>query len=89
MVTSAVLYHVMHFFHVTIEVRNVCVFLAPFFSSLTALVTYNLTKELKDAGAGLIAASMIAIVPGNSLILTQELLMPQSYRNQSMSKSIY
>lgn len=64
MVTSAVLYHVMHFFHVTIEVRNVCVFLAPLFSSLTALVTYQLTKELKDAGAGLIAASMIAIVPG-------------------------
>lgn len=64
MVTSAVLYHVMHFFHVTIEVRNVCVFLAPLFSSFTALVTYQLTKELKDAGAGLIAAAMIAIVPG-------------------------
>lgn len=64
MVTSAILYHVMHFFHVTIEVRNVCVFLAPFFSSLTALVTYQLTKELKDSGAGLIAAAMIAIVPG-------------------------
>jgi len=64
MVTSAVLYHVMHFFHVTIEIRNVCVFLAPFFSSMTALVTYQLTKELKDSGAGLIAASMIAIVPG-------------------------
>jgi dolichyl-diphosphooligosaccharide--protein glycosyltransferase len=61
MVTSAVLYHVMHFFHVTIEIRNVCVFLAPFFSSMTALVTYQLTKELKDSGAGLIAASMIAI----------------------------
>ena len=64
MVTSALLYHVMHFFHVTIEIRNVCVFLAPLFSSLTALVTYQLTKELKDAGAGLIAAAMIAIVPG-------------------------
>jgi len=64
MVTSAVLYHAMHFFHVTIEIRNVCVFLAPFFSSMTSLVTYQLTKELKDSGAGLIAASMIAIVPG-------------------------
>jgi len=64
MVTSAVLYHVMHFLNVTIEIRNVCVFLAPFFSSMTALVTYQLTKELKDSGAGLIAASMIAIVPG-------------------------
>ena len=69
MVTSAVLYHVMHFFHVTIEIRNVCVFLAPFFSSMTSLVTYQLTKELKDSGAGLIAASMIAIVPGKLLRL--------------------
>jgi len=64
MVTSAVLYHLMHFLHITIEIRNVCVFLAPFFSSLTVMVTYGLTKELKDAGAGLIAAAMIAIVPG-------------------------
>jgi len=64
MVTSAILYHVMHFFHITIEVRNVCVFLAPLFSSFTTLVTYQLTKELKDSGAGLIAAAMIAIVPG-------------------------
>ena len=47
MVTSAVLYHLMHFLHITIEIRNVCVFLAPFFSSLTVMVTYGLTKELK------------------------------------------
>ncbi|EDO46343.1 predicted protein [Nematostella vectensis] len=64
MVTSAVLYHVMNFFHITIDIRNVCVFLAPLFSSLTALVTFYFTKELKDVGAGLVAASMIAIVPG-------------------------
>ena len=47
MVTSAVLYHVMNFFHITIDIRNVCVFLAPLFSSFTTLVTYHLTKELK------------------------------------------
>ena len=47
MITSAALYHVLHFFHVTIDIRNVCVFLAPLFSSFTALVTYHLTKELK------------------------------------------
>lgn len=64
MVTSAFFYHLMHFFNVTIEIRNVCVFLAPLFSSFTALVTYHLTKELKDSGAGLVAAAMIAIVPG-------------------------
>ena len=47
MVTSAILYHVMNFFHITIDIRNVCVFLAPLFSSLTTLVTYHLTRELK------------------------------------------
>src|SRR6218665_78713 len=52
MLTSAVFYHVLHFFHMTVHIRDVCVFLAPFFSSLTVLVTYHLTKELK-VGLGL------------------------------------
>lgn len=64
MVTSATLYNIMQFLNITIDIRNVCVFLAPFFSSLTTIVTYLLTKELKDEGAGLVAAAMIAIVPG-------------------------
>ena len=64
MVTSALFYHILHYFNITIEIRNVCVFLAPIFSSFTCIVTYHLTKELKNPGAGLVAASMIAIVPG-------------------------
>lgn len=64
MVTSASIYHLLHWLNITIDIRNMCVFLAPLFSSLTVLITYVLTKELKDAGAGLVAASMIAIVPG-------------------------
>ncbi|XP_042220838.1 dolichyl-diphosphooligosaccharide--protein glycosyltransferase subunit STT3A-like [Homarus americanus] len=64
MVTSATIYHILNWLHITIDVRNVCVFLAPFFSSLTTLVTYHLAKELKGPGAGLVAAVMIAIVPG-------------------------
>ncbi|XP_065333210.1 dolichyl-diphosphooligosaccharide--protein glycosyltransferase subunit STT3A isoform X2 [Cloeon dipterum] len=64
MVTSAALYHLMWMINITIDIRNVCVFLAPFFSSLTTIVTYLLTKELKDSAAGLVAAAMIAIVPG-------------------------
>ncbi|TRY71967.1 hypothetical protein TCAL_01146 [Tigriopus californicus] len=64
MLTSAVFYHVLNFLHVTIHVRDVCVFLAPFFSSLTVLITYQLTRELYSTGAGLAAAAMIAIVPG-------------------------
>lgn len=64
MITSACFYHVMHFLNITIDIRNVCVFLAPLFSSFTTLITYHLTRELKDTGAGLVAAAMIAIVPG-------------------------
>lgn len=47
MLTSAVLYRVMHLINVTIDIRNVCVFLAPLFSSFTTIVTYHLAKELK------------------------------------------
>ncbi|ESO07295.1 hypothetical protein HELRODRAFT_98643 [Helobdella robusta] len=64
MLTSALLHNILNFLHITIHIRDVCVFLAPLFSSLTVIVTYHLTKELKDVGAGLVAASMIAIVPG-------------------------
>lgn len=64
MVTSAALYRLMWLLNITIDIRNVCVFLAPFFSSLTTVVTYLLTKEIHSTGAGLVAAAMIAIVPG-------------------------
>lgn len=64
MVTSAVLYRLMWLLNITVDIRNVCVFLAPFFSSLTVLVTYALTKEIHSTGAGLVAAAMISIVPG-------------------------
>lgn len=52
MITSAAIYHVLHFLHITIDIRNVCVFLAPLFSSFTTIVTYHLTKELKVKGVG-------------------------------------
>lgn len=64
MITSTVLYNVLHFIHITLEIRNICVFLAPLFSSFTTIVTFLLTKELKDTRAGLVAAAMISIVPG-------------------------
>jgi len=64
MVTASAIYHALNGLNITIDVREVCVFLAPFFSSLTAVMTYLLTKELHSVGAGLTAAGMIAIVPG-------------------------
>ena len=64
MVTAAAVYNFLNFFNVTINIRNVCVFLAPLFSSFTVIVVYLLTKEVKSVGAGLVAAAMISIVPG-------------------------
>ncbi|XP_058126838.1 dolichyl-diphosphooligosaccharide--protein glycosyltransferase subunit STT3A [Anopheles ziemanni] len=64
MVTSATLYRLMWLLNITVDIRNVCVFLAPFFSSLTTIVTYLLTKEIHSTGAGLVAGAMISIVPG-------------------------
>eukprot|EP01064_Diplonema_japonicum_P028783 TRINITY_DN4501_c9_g1_i1.p1 TRINITY_DN4501_c9_g1~~TRINITY_DN4501_c9_g1_i1.p1 ORF type:complete len:721 (+),score=143.60 TRINITY_DN4501_c9_g1_i1:41-2203(+) len=64
MLTSGAIYHTLHFFHFPIDIRNVCVFLAPLFAGNTALVTYILTKDCWDSGAGLIAAAFVAIVPG-------------------------
>lgn len=64
MVTSATLYRVLWLLNITIDIRNICVFLAPLFSSFTTIVTYLLTKEIHSTGAGLVAAAMISIVPG-------------------------
>uniref|UniRef100_H2YNQ0 Dolichyl-diphosphooligosaccharide--protein glycosyltransferase subunit STT3A n=1 Tax=Ciona savignyi TaxID=51511 RepID=H2YNQ0_CIOSA len=64
MVTAAAFYNVLHYLNLTIDIRNMCVFLAPLFSSFTAIVTYHLTKELSNSGAGLVAAAFMAIVPG-------------------------
>lgn len=64
MVTSAALYHVLNGLNIPVDVREVCVFLAPLFSSFTTIVTYLLTKELASSSAGLVAAAMISVVPG-------------------------
>jgi dolichyl-diphosphooligosaccharide--protein glycosyltransferase len=64
MVTSAIIHNFLNYLNFTVDIREVCVFLAPLFSSFTVLVTYLLTKEVQNEGAGLIAACLIAIVPG-------------------------
>jgi dolichyl-diphosphooligosaccharide--protein glycosyltransferase len=65
MFTAATVYWILHFFNLTVDIRNVCVLLAPFFASNTAMVTYLFAKEVDDSKAsGLIAAAMVAIVPG-------------------------
>ena len=62
--TAALVHAVLHYFNITIAIRNVCVLLAPFFASNTALATYLFTREVTDNGTGLVAAAMIAVAPG-------------------------
>ncbi|KAH8991717.1 Oligosaccharyl transferase STT3 subunit [Lactarius akahatsu] len=64
MATSGVIYNLLHSLHLPVDIRNVCVLLAPGFSALTAWATYMFTKEMKDESAGLLAAAFIGIVPG-------------------------
>ncbi|KAF9030832.1 oligosaccharyl transferase STT3 subunit [Hymenopellis radicata] len=64
MATSGVIYNFLHYFNLPVDIRNICVLLAPGFSALTAWATYMFTKEMKDASAGLLAAAFIGIVPG-------------------------
>ena len=64
MLTSGLIHWALNCLHIPIHIRDICVFLAPIFSGLTAMATYLLTSELWNQGAGLFAACFIAIVPG-------------------------
>lgn len=64
MVTSAVIHKFLSVFSLPVDIRNICVLLAPLFSAFTAFVTYLFTAEMKDETAGLLAAVFMGIAPG-------------------------
>lgn len=64
MVTSALIFHGLKALTLPVDIRNICVMLAPVFSGLTAYATYLFTCEMKDQSAGLLAAAFIGIAPG-------------------------
>ncbi|KAI1908717.1 oligosaccharyl transferase stt3 subunit [Ophidiomyces ophidiicola] len=65
MVTSGAIYHLLRFIALPVDIRNICVLLAPGFSGLTALAMYLLTSEMSvSPSAGLLAAAFIGIAPG-------------------------
>ncbi|KAF2498343.1 STT3 subunit of Oligosaccharyl transferase [Lophium mytilinum] len=65
MVTSGIIYHVLRFLTFPVDIRNICVLLAPGFSGLTAFATYLLTNEMVTSpSAGLLAAAFMGITPG-------------------------
>ncbi|KAI1166455.1 STT3 subunit of Oligosaccharyl transferase [Nemania serpens] len=65
MVTSGAIYHLLRFLTVPVDIRNICVLLAPAFSGLTAYAAYLLTNEMTtSSSAGLLAAAFMGITPG-------------------------
>ncbi|CAM9488075.1 unnamed protein product, partial [Ectocarpus sp. 8 AP-2014] len=52
MATAASFYWILHALHITINIRNVCVFLAPLFAANTAVASYLLTTEVSFHGTG-------------------------------------
>lgn len=66
MLTSAAIYHVLkELIRIPIDIRHICVFLAPVFSCFISLVSYGITKEISDSDtAALLSAIFMGIVPG-------------------------
>lgn len=65
MVTSGAIYHALRALSMPIDIRNICVLLAPAFSGLTAFATYLFTNEMSTSpSAGLLAAVFMGIAPG-------------------------
>ncbi|KAI1435060.1 Oligosaccharyl transferase STT3 subunit-domain-containing protein [Xylaria sp. CBS 124048] len=65
MVTSGAIYHLLRFLTIPVDIRNICVLLAPAFSGLTAYAAYLLTNEMTtSSSAGLLAAAFMGIAPG-------------------------
>jgi len=65
MFTSAFLHWLCNTLLFPIDIRNICVFLAPVFAAFTAISSYFLVKEVTGrSDSGLFSALFIAIVPG-------------------------
>ncbi|KAJ8613462.1 hypothetical protein MRB53_036947 [Persea americana] len=65
MVTSGAIYHLLRALTIPVDIRNICVLLAPGFSGLTSTATYLLTKEVSGSpSAGLLSAIFMGIAPG-------------------------
>ena len=63
--TSGIIYHVLRLLSMPVDIRNICVLLAPACSGLTALASYLLTSEMSPSpSAGLLAAIFMGIAPG-------------------------
>jgi dolichyl-diphosphooligosaccharide--protein glycosyltransferase len=64
MITAATFYWILHAVNISINIRNMCVFIAPIFSANASIASYLLTSEVtKRSSTGLLAAAFTAVVP--------------------------
>jgi dolichyl-diphosphooligosaccharide--protein glycosyltransferase len=64
MATAGAIHWLLNLINISINVRNMCVFLAPLFAANTAIASYLLVEEVTHrSSAGLIAAALSGIVP--------------------------
>ena len=61
MVTAGFIHWILNTLHISVHIRDVCVFLAPLFSGFTSIATFLLTREIWNSGAALFAACFISI----------------------------
>lgn len=72
MVTSSIIHFLLKKVGLPVDIRNICVLLAPAFSSLTALATYLFTLEITDSLPSMkrrktpafLSAAFMSIIPG-------------------------
>ena len=69
MITSGAIHWVLDGLNMPVHIREICVFLAPLFSGLTAISAYLLTKELWTPGAGYVYFYIYFFVIDNFLII--------------------
>jgi dolichyl-diphosphooligosaccharide--protein glycosyltransferase len=65
MVTSGFFYWILEKIAFPIDIKNICVFLAPVFAAFTSITAFFFTKEItNNPWAGLYSALFMAVVPG-------------------------
>eukprot|EP00916_Digyalum_oweni_P009722 GHVL01016392.1.p1 GENE.GHVL01016392.1~~GHVL01016392.1.p1 ORF type:complete len:739 (+),score=67.28 GHVL01016392.1:140-2356(+) len=64
MCTAAIVHRFLNSLGLIIEIKDVCVFIGPLFSTFTSIAAFLFTKEVTGRGeAGLFAAAFVGIVP--------------------------
>lgn len=65
MITAGMMHTLVNrFLNIAVSIKDVCVMTGPIFSIFTVIATYFLTSEVDGSTSGLIAAALVAIVPG-------------------------